>query len=149
MRLCGYKRSLEGRDWRLYPVCLSQQFRRTRFVVMATGFLTSLVSTVLAVWMKYSHPFACTTHEAVAGKVSMHTPRIELTSILSVAYNCTHFFLSFVFLLSWNACLNERPCCRLLAAEDAVLAAGGIAIRLVGLYHAGRQVSSRQDTFQM
>ena len=28
--------------------------------------------------------------------------------------------------------------CRLLGAEDAILKAGGIVIRLVGLYHAGR-----------
>lgn len=28
--------------------------------------------------------------------------------------------------------------CRLLAAEGAILKAGGIVIRLVGLYHAGR-----------
>ncbi len=28
--------------------------------------------------------------------------------------------------------------CRLLGAEEAILKAGGIAIRLAGLYHAGR-----------
>lgn len=31
--------------------------------------------------------------------------------------------------------------CRLLGAEDAILKAGGIVIRLVGLYHAGRWVA--------
>ena len=33
---------------------------------------------------------------------------------------------------------------RLRGAEDAVLEAGGIAIRLVGLYHANRQANTVQ-----
>ena len=37
-------------------------------------------------------------------------------------------------------CSIECNICRLLGAEDAVIEAGGIVIRLVGLYHANRSV---------
>lgn len=39
--------------------------------------------------------------------------------------------------------------CRLLGAEDAILKAGGIVIRLVGLYHAGRWVAVKDMLSQL
>ena len=47
-----------------------------------------------------------------------------------------------------NVRLSKVFSCRLRNAEDAVLEAGGIAIRLVGLYHAQRQVNVRRNTLQ-
>ena len=38
----------------------------------------------------------------------------------------------------WAPVLHNAVFCRLLGAEDAVIEAGGIVIRLVGLYHANR-----------
>ena len=47
-----------------------------------------------------------------------------------------------------NLCLSKILSRRLRNAEDAVLDAGGIAIRLVGLYHAQRQVNVRSNILQ-